>query len=70
MHVYRDFGRASDEELDEIHGTATRLLDDYERYLGGDLVEALCVLREAAVKTKRRRSEGNGSVVRSLRKSA
>jgi hypothetical protein len=67
VQVYRDIGRASDEELDEIRLIVTRLLDGSGRFLGGDLMEALCVLREAAAKTKRRRADGNAAQVDAVR---
>jgi hypothetical protein len=41
MHVVRDIGKADDAQLAAIRENATRLLDEYEQFMGGDLVEAL-----------------------------
>jgi hypothetical protein len=48
MHVVRDIGKADDAQLAAIREDATRLLDEYEQFMGGDLVEALCLWRQAA----------------------
>ncbi len=55
MHVYRDMRQAEDTQLAGLHDTVTELLDTYERFLGGDLVEGLCLLREAAERERKRR---------------
>jgi hypothetical protein len=50
MHVVRDISKADDDQLTAIRESATRLLDELEQFMGGDLVEALCLWREAAQK--------------------
>jgi hypothetical protein len=54
MHVVRDIGKADDAQLTAIREDATHLLDQYEQFMGGDLVEALCVWREAAKRQQER----------------
>jgi hypothetical protein len=54
MHVYRDIGHATPEQLTGIRG-AIKKLQDYEHFLAGDLVTALCVLDEAAAREQARR---------------
>ena len=54
MRVVRDIGKADDEQLAAIRDGATRLLDEYEQFMGGDLLEALCVWREAAKRQQER----------------
>jgi hypothetical protein len=58
MHAYRDMRHADDAALQEMQAAAKNLLDAYERFLGGDLVEGLCRLREAAKAEADRRSRG------------
>jgi hypothetical protein len=68
MHVVRDIGRADDGQLAAIRDGATRLLGEYEQFMGGDLVEALCVWREAAKRQLNRRAADAGTAgVKGLR---
>ena len=55
MRVYRDMRQAEDAQLAGLRNTAAELLDSYERFLGGDMVEGLCLLREAVVREQERR---------------
>jgi hypothetical protein len=66
MHVVRDIGKADDAQLTAIREDATRLLDEYEQFMGGDLVEALCLWREAAKRQQERRA-ASGATVKPLR---
>jgi hypothetical protein len=62
VHVVRDIGRASDEQLAGIEGAVSQLLDSFEGFMGGYLVEALCLWREAAQREQKRRpTEGGNS---------
>ena len=65
MHVVRDIGKADDAQLTALREDATHLLDEYEQFMGGDLVEALCVWREAAKRQQERAA--SGARVNSLR---
>jgi hypothetical protein len=42
-------------QLTGLRASVTELLDTYERFLGGDLIEGLCLLREAAAREQQRR---------------
>jgi hypothetical protein len=42
-------------QLTGLRASATELLDTYERFLGADMVEGLCLLREAAAREQQRR---------------
>jgi hypothetical protein len=66
MHVVRDIGKADDAQLSAIREGATRLLDEYEPFMGGDLAEALCLWREAAKRQQERRA-APGATVHPLR---
>jgi hypothetical protein len=61
MHVVREIGKADDEQLAAIQDGATRLLDDFEQFMGGYLIEALCLWREAAQKQQDRLALNGGS---------
>ena len=54
MHVYRGIGHAADDELTGLRDALKRLRG-YERFMAGDLLTALCVLEEAAVREQCRR---------------
>jgi hypothetical protein len=56
VHVYRDMKQAKDIHLTGLRNAVTDLLDTYERFLGGDLVTALCLLREAADRERKHRA--------------
>ena len=66
MHVVRDIGKADDAQLTAIREDATRLLDEYEQFMGGDLVEALCLWHEAAKRQQERRA-AQAATVKPLR---
>jgi hypothetical protein len=55
MRVYRDMRQAETAQLTGLRASITALLDTYERFLGGDLIEGLCLLREAAAREQKRR---------------
>ncbi|HEY1915559.1 MAG TPA: hypothetical protein VGH27_08285 [Streptosporangiaceae bacterium] len=55
VRVYRDMRQAKAAQLAGLRESATELLDTYERFLGGDIVEGLCLLREAAAREQQRR---------------
>ncbi|MGH3155442.1 MAG: hypothetical protein ACRDNF_02530 [Streptosporangiaceae bacterium] len=55
MQVYRDIRQAEAAQLAGLRESVTELLDTYERFLGGDMVEGLCLLREAASREQQRR---------------
>jgi len=55
VRVYRDIRQAEDAQLAGLRGTAAELLDSYGRFLGGDMVEGLCLLGEAVVREQQRR---------------
>jgi hypothetical protein len=57
MNVSRDMGKADDTQLAGIQASVTTLLDTYERFMGGTLVEALCMWREAAQRHQERRTQ-------------
>ena len=54
MRVYRDIARATDEQLAGMRDAITKLRD-YDHFLAGDMMTALCVLDEAAAKEQARR---------------
>jgi hypothetical protein len=56
MHIVRDMGKADDEQLAAIADGAAHLLDELGQFMGGQLVEALCIWREAAHKQLDRRA--------------
>jgi hypothetical protein len=62
MNIARDMGKAEDAQLAGIQASATELLDTYERFMGGTLVEALCMWREAAQRHQERRTQQPGQV--------
>ncbi|HXL87943.1 MAG TPA: hypothetical protein VN969_02995 [Streptosporangiaceae bacterium] len=66
MHAVRDIGKADDAQLTGICEDTTRLLAEYEPFMGGDLVEALCLWRQAAKRQQERRATGL-AVVKPLR---
>jgi hypothetical protein len=47
--------RAEAAQLAGLRECVTALLDTYERFLGADMVEGLCLLREAAAREQKRR---------------
>ena len=55
MRVYRDIRMAQDAQLAGLGNTAAELLDSYGRFLGGDMIEGLCLLREAVAREQGRR---------------
>jgi len=55
MNVERDMAQADDLQLAGIQTSVTQLLDTYEKFMGGTLVEALCMWREAAQRHQARR---------------
>jgi hypothetical protein len=68
VHVVRDIGRASDEQLAGIEEAVSQMLDSFEEFMGGHLVEALCLWREAARRQQKRRpAEGRDPAVARLR---
>lgn len=70
MHVVRDIGKADDEQLAAIRESATHLIDEYEQFMGGDLVEALCLWREAAKRqqdSRARHGDSGDAQVKPLR---
>ena len=69
MHVVRDIGKADDEQLAAIRESATHLINEYEQFMGGDLVEALCLWREAAERQQEHRAKraASGATVKPLR---
>jgi hypothetical protein len=56
VRVYRGIRQAETAQLTGLRDTVTELLDTYERFLGSDMVEGLCLLREAAVREQERRA--------------
>jgi hypothetical protein len=66
MHVVRDIGKADGAQLAAIREDATRLLDEHEQFMGGDLVEALCLWRQAA-KRQQERLAAPAATVKPLR---
>jgi hypothetical protein len=54
--VVREVGQADDGQLAGIQADVTKLLGDYERFMGGDLVTYLCTWREAAQRHQARRT--------------
>jgi hypothetical protein len=56
VNTSRDMGKADDAQLAGIRESATQLLDAYERFMGGTLVEALCLWREAAQRHQEHRA--------------
>ena len=61
VRVYRDIRQAEDAQLAGLRNTAAELLDSYERFLGGDMVESLCLLREAVAREQQRRLAAGNS---------
>jgi len=60
--VVRDMGKADDGHLAGIQDAVTRLLGDYEQFMGNDLVTFLCAWREAAQRRQVRRSAQEAAV--------
>jgi hypothetical protein len=48
--VVREMGKADDAQLAGFQESVSRLLGEFESFMGGDLVTYLCVWREAAKK--------------------
>ena len=67
MNVMRDMGKADDAQLAGIQAAVTQLLDAYETFMGGTLVEALCLWREAAQRHHERRARQAEAEVTQLR---
>lgn len=59
MHAVRDIGKADDAQLTEIQESVTVMLGKYEQFMGGDLVEALCLWREAVQRQLNRRPKSD-----------
>jgi hypothetical protein len=55
VQVYRRIRQAEAAQLAGVRESVTALLDTYERFLGADMVEGLCLLREAAAREQQRR---------------
>jgi hypothetical protein len=55
MRVYRGLRQAEAAQLTGLRDTVTELMDTYVRFLGPDMVEGLCLLREAVVREQRGR---------------
>ena len=55
--VARELGKADDGQLAGIQDAVTSLLNQFEPYMGGDLVTFLCVWREAAQKHQSERAK-------------
>jgi hypothetical protein len=49
-------------QLTGLRESVTELLDIYERFLGADMVEGLCLLREAAAREQTRRPAPDGTL--------
>ena len=58
----RDMAKADDGQLAGIQEAVTGLLDQFERFMGGDLVTSLCVWRETAQKHHASRSKPDAGV--------
>lgn len=56
VRAYKDIRQAEDAQLAGLRSTAAELLDSYGRFLGGDMIEGLCLLREAVVREQERRA--------------
>jgi hypothetical protein len=67
MNVARDMGKADDAQLADIRAAVTQLLDTYETFMGGTLVEALCLWRQAAQRHQERRARQSEAEVKQLR---
>jgi hypothetical protein len=61
VRVYRGMRQAEAAQLTGLRDTVTELLDTYERFLGPDMVEGLCLLREAAVREQKGRPAPDGT---------
>lgn len=55
--VVRQMGKAEDGQLSGIQDAVTSMLDDYESFMGSDLITYLCVWREAAQKHQASRAK-------------
>jgi hypothetical protein len=62
VQVYRRIRQAQAAQLIGLRESVTELLDTYERFLGGDMVEGLCLLREAATREQKRRPASDDTV--------
>ena len=67
MNVTRDMGKADDAQLAGIRAAVTQLLGTYEAFMGGTLVEALCLWSEAAQRHQGRRARPSQPEVAQLR---
>jgi hypothetical protein len=54
--------QAETAQLAGLRGTVTELLDTYERFLGPDMVEGLCLLREAVTREQGCRPAPEGTM--------
>jgi hypothetical protein len=54
--------QADTAQLAGLRDTVTELLDTYERLLGPDMVEGLCLLREAAAREQKCRPAPDSAV--------
>ncbi len=55
MRVFKEIRQATDEQLGGMRDVLEKLRD-YQHFLAGDLITALCILDEAAVKEQARRA--------------
>jgi len=55
--VVREMGKAGDGQLSGIQDAVTSMLDDYESFMGSELITYLCVWREAAQKHQANRAK-------------
>jgi hypothetical protein len=57
VHSHQSTGKAEDDQLVKVQEDVTAFLDAHENQMGGDLVTAICLLREAAAREQKRRGE-------------
>jgi hypothetical protein len=57
VHSHQSTGKAGDDQLVKVQDDVTAFLGAHENLMGGDLVTAMCLLREAAARERKRRSE-------------
>jgi hypothetical protein len=62
VQVHRGMRHAEAIQLAGLRESVTALLDTYERFLGADMVEGLCLLREAAAREQRHRLAPDGTM--------
>jgi hypothetical protein len=64
--VSRDMAKADDDELAAIQAAVSDLLGKHEGRMGGDLVTALCLWRQAAARHQQQRSAATQATVTPL----